>query len=225
MAITMKRNNRDRKRFPNYSLGIVICGFLIVLPIAFFMSNYDNYNNRIRTGNFEELSQKYKVIKGDEIYEFMNFLFHKDSSTSELQENEKVFCLAAGHSKDIKNAIKELSDKLATQKDINHMLDQIHSETMLWDSTMLNSVWLLKPSDLAKINRSDTTDYWEEYRRLFGNGGKHYYSTPIFNQEKNLVLIEHSGSGGWELGSGGILVFEKVNNEWRYLKKISLWIS
>jgi len=221
----MKRNNRYRKSFGNYNLGIVVCGFLIVFIVSFFMIDYKNYVFRIKTNNFEELSTKYKVIEGDNIYEFMNFLFPKDSFKLDLREKTKVGCFAAKHSKDIRNVIKNLSDTLITRKDINYMLGNLHSETMLWDSARLNSVWLLKPSDLAKISHSDTTDYWEEYRRLFGSGGKHSYSAPIFNQENTLALIEYSGSGGWTLGSGGIILFEKINDEWRYLKEFPLWLS
>ena len=91
---------------------------------------------------------------------------------------------------------------------------------------MIN-VWCLTPKDkdLYKAQENDTTDYWENFREHFGNYSRFNYSKPIFNKEKNIVVIEHSGQGDWLWGSGVILLFIKMNDKWKLIKEHNLWIS
>jgi hypothetical protein len=95
----------------------------------------------------------------------------------------------------------------------------------LWDNQKLKNVWCLTPKDFAKIERSDSTDYWEEFQANFGSYGRHNYSRPVFNQDKTLCVIEHSGQGNWLAGSGSVLLFKKLNGNWIKVKEELLWIS
>ena len=81
------------------------------------------------------------------------------------------------------------------------------------------------PKDLYEVQEDDILDYWENFRKLYGNYGHHHYSKPIFNKEKNMVIIEHSGQGGWLLGSGDIILFRKEKGKWKLIKEQNLWIS
>lgn len=221
----MRRSKQNRKRFSNYNLGSVICGFLILMAITAFMVGFQSYNDSKKALAFADLALKYDVIVDEEVYLFMNDLFHRDSVITDKREMIKMNCISFPHDEYVEEAVENHLDTLVTEDDIDYMLDQLSSDIMLWDSTMLTNCWLLKPSDFALINNSDTTDYWEEYVRVFGNYGLHNYSPPIFNKSKTIAILEHSGSGGGLLGSGSIMIFFKINGEWRYHDEISLWIS
>ena len=161
-----------------------------------------------------------------ETYDFMNHtLFDGDSILTDSMEFMKLNCFSLKHSSDLKSFINSISDSLLSSSDKKFMRNQLTDEVYLWDNERLINAWCLIPSDFAKINRSDTTDYWEEFRANFGKYGHHHYSRPIFNQDKNICVIEHSGQGDWLMGSGDILLFKKVNGNWRLLKEENLWIS
>ncbi len=226
--ITLKRKLRNSKyrQLGIPSLFIVGGGFAILFLIGLFVLNYNNYRETNAGYSYSDLKDRYPVIEDIETYDFMNHtLFDGDSILTDSMEFMKLNCFSLKHSSDLKSFINSISDSLLSSSDKKFMRNQLTDEVYLWDNERLINAWCLIPSDFAKINRSDTTDYWEEFRANFGKYGHHHYSRPIFNQDKNICVIEHSGQGDWLMGSGDILLFKKVNGNWRLLKEENLWIS
>lgn len=224
----MKRKFRNTKykQVGIPSLFIVGCGFTIVIFIGLFVLNYGNYRTKNNGYSYEDLKERNSVISGNEIYEFMNFaLFDAENIENDSMEFMKINCFSLKHSSDLESFIKSINDSILSSSDRLFMANQLNSETYLWDKNKLINVWCLIPSDFAKIHRSDTTDYWEEFRAKFGMYGHHHYSKPIFNIAKNICVIEHSGQGDWLVGSGDIFLFIKENGKWKLLKNEMLWIS
>jgi hypothetical protein len=137
----------------------------------------------------------------------------------------KINCFSLKHSSELKSFINSISDNILNNTDKKFIKNQLTDEIYLWDNEKFVNVWCLTFRDLAKIGQSDTLDYWEEFRANFGKYGNHHYSKPIFNKNKDILVIEHSGQADWLVGSGEILLFRKVNGKWRLLKEEKLWVS
>lgn len=222
----MARRNRKNNQLGVPNLYIIGGGFIIVILIGLFMLNYDNYRKTNAGYSYLDLKEKYNLISENDVYSFMNSTFFKtDSLVSDSMEFTKIKCFTRKHSSELKAFLKSADDTLLSESDRNYMKSKLTDEIYLWDNEKLMSVWCLTPKDMYRINLSDTTDYWEEFRANFGNYGHHNYSKPIFNKTKNKCIIEHSGQGDWLWGSGEILLFKKVNGNWVFIHEVSLWIS
>jgi len=222
---SLKRKQRHKKyrQLGIPSLFVVGCGLAIVILIGVFVLNYDNYRKTNASYSYSDLIEKYPMIKEKEVYQFMNYaLFGASNIDTDSLEFIKLNCISLKHSSDLKSFISSTSDSLLSRADKKIMRQQLSNEIYLWDKKALINVWCLTPKDFTKINRSDTADYWEEFRANFGNYGYHHYSMPVFNNDKNICIIEHSGQGGWLLGSREILLFKKVKGKWILLKEKEL---
>lgn len=208
------------------SLYIIGIGLLIVVFVAFFLNGYNDYRKTNVEYSYNDLKSRNTVIAGQEIYDFMNYaLFGADSVIDDRREFMKLNCFSFKHSSDLKKFINAQSDTVLTSQDKRFMRLQFDDQPFLWNQDKLINVWCLTPKDLYKLDKNDTTDYWENFREHFGNYGKHNYSKPIFNKAKNIAVIEHSGQGDWLWGSGEILLFRKVKGKWKLIKEHNLWIS
>ncbi len=224
----MKRKLRHKKyrQLGIPSLFVVGGGLAIVILIGLFVLNYDNYRKTNAGYSYSDLKEKYPVIKEEVAYEFMNYaLFGAPKTETDSLEFIKLNCFSTKHTSDLKSFISSMNDSLLSKADKKIMKQQLSNKVFLWDNKELINVWCLTPKDFARINHSDTTDYWEEFRTNFGNYGHHHYSKPVFSKDKNICIIEHSGQGGWLFGSGEILLFKKIKGKWTLLKEENLWIS
>jgi hypothetical protein len=148
-----------------------------------------------------------------------------DEATSDSLEFLKLVCFSLKHSEELYSFIKSIEDSLVPKLDKRYMLKQHSDKTYLWNNEKLKMAWCLTPRDLVNVSYSDTTDYWEEFRKKFGKYGRHRYSKPIFNEDGSLCVIEHSGQGNWLTGSGTILLFKRENENWTLVRREYLWIS
>ncbi|PJC63185.1 MAG: hypothetical protein CO022_00580 [Flavobacteriales bacterium CG_4_9_14_0_2_um_filter_32_27] len=201
-------------------------GFLIIILIGLFVNGYGNYRKNKISYSYEDLKSKNTVISEQEIYDFMNYtIFEADSVINDRREFMKLNCFSLKHSSELKKFINSQPETVLTIQDKKYMKSQIKNQIFLWDQDQLINVWCLIPKDLYEVQEDDILDYWENFRKLYGNYGHHHYSKPIFNKEKNMVIIEHSGQGGWLLGSGDIILFRKEKGKWKLIKEQNLWIS
>jgi len=218
--------NRKIRQLGVPNLYIIGAGLLIVVLIGFFLNGYDVYRKTNAGYSYDDLKNRNTVISKQEIYDFMNYTFFgADSAIDDRREFMKLNCFSFKHSSDLKKFINSQPDSILTSQDKKFMKSQLVNQTFLWDQDKLINVWCLTPKDLYKTQENDTTDYWENFREHFGNYGRHNYSKPIFNKEKNIVVIEHREQGDWVWGSGDILLFRKKNGKWILIKELNLWIS
>jgi hypothetical protein len=221
-----KLRHKKNKQLGSPSLFVIGGGLAIVILIGVFVLNYDNYRKRNIDYSYSDLKDNYSVINDKEAYEFMNYaLFGASNIVADSLEFIKLNCFSLMHTSQLKSFINSSSDTLLNSSDKKFMRQQLNNKLFLWNNEALINVWCLTPEDFAKINYSDTTDYWEQFRANFGEYGLHYYSKPIFNEVKNICIIEHSGQRDWLFGSGDILLFKKINGNWKLLIEENLWIS
>lgn len=217
--MSMKLKN-VKSKFPSSNLAIVDCGFVFIILFSFFL--FPAYQPL----SYDELIETNQVITDNEVYDLMNeLLSSKDSVKKDSMKYMKISVFPLKHSKALRSFIIDLEDTIVTQKDKEYMLQYFSTKTKLWDEKQLRNIWCIKPSELAELGGNYTLDYWQAYRKKFGDYGKHSYSKPIFNKDRTVAVIEHSGGGGWLLGSGAIWCFTKVDRSWRLTFKQTLWIS
>lgn len=220
------RYKKKKRQLGVPNLYIVGAGLLIVILIGFFLNGYDDYRKTNAGYSYDDLKKRNTVIYEQEIYDFMNYtLFCADSLIDDRREFMKLNCFSLKHSLDLKKFINSQPDSILTSHDIKFIKSQLAYQTFLWDQDKLINVWCLTLKDLYKTQENDTIYYWENFRELFGNYGHHHYSKPIFNKDKTIIVIEHSGQGDWLLGSGNILLFREENGKWKLIKEQNLWIS
>ena len=183
-----------------------------------------NYNSQEKK-TYSDLINSKRLIKQNETYDFMNEIFCKDSASVDSLQFTKIICSSIGHSKELGKFINEISDTILSNSDKKFMKDQLIKTSLIWDKSKLKNFWVLAPSDLNKIDDSGNNDYWEEFRKLYGNYGRHKFSKPIFNKNFTVAIIEHIGQGDWLLGSGEIIVYIKINEKWTFYFEKNLWIS
>lgn len=225
MVQRQTKNSKVRQRGVP-SLFVIGTGFFIVVLMGLFLYGYIDFHRKNATFSYSDLKNKYPLVEGEEIYEFMNLtLFDSDSVIADSREHSKLVCLTLKHSAHLRKFINSLNDTVLTRKDKRFMKSQFVDQTFLWDQDKLINVWCLTPKDLAKVHDNDTSNYWENFRELYGNNGRDQYSRPIFNRNKTIVIIEHHGQADWLAGSARILLFRKEKGEWKLFKEKGLWVS
>ena len=208
------------------NLFVIGVGLVIVIWLGVFVLNYDKYMVTSAGYSYSDLKEVQAVITDAECYDFMNnALLGGEKILTDSMEFIKLNCYSLKHSSELKSFINSLNDSILNASDKDFMKSELQNKTYLWDNEKLINAWCLIPKDFSKIVRSDTTDYWEEFRTAFGKYGHHHYSKPVFNLAKDICVIEHSGQGGWLSGSGEILLFKKINGKWTMLEEEGLWIS
>ena len=175
--------------------------------------------------SFEDLRNHNKIISSNEDYEFLNSTILPKSLISDSILLTKISCFSTPHSKELRNYINNIPDSIVPRAERIRMKNSLSKEPCLWDNKRLNNCWLIIPKDYKRMAQSDTTDYWEEFRKVFGVNGKHNFSKPIFNSSKNILVIEHLISRDWFWSENEILLYKKENNIWKLVDKKSLWMS
>lgn len=182
----------------------------------------------------EEVLIELDPIENAFVYEFMNEFILKDSSNDQKSWT-KLMSGVIPMNYPFESLIKSM-DTLLSDDDIEFMIWQIDPIRYRWncnafdkvvclESQVVDSIFAIGKEVIETEERTIYIDAWEEFRKEFGNGGIHSYSKPIFNKARTIVIIQHSGQGDWTLGSGGIYIFQKTEEEWKLLKDINLWIS
>lgn len=229
----MKNNKyyKKSKRIEIPSLFIIGGILMIVVLIGLYLIGLyhsDNYinENAINGYSYQDLKEKYTVVYEDEVYEFMNSaIFNSDKNIEDKREFIKLNCFTLYHSTNLKKFIHSIDESILTNNDKKYIQSQFQNKILLWDQDKLTNAWCLTPQDIYRLEENNNIDYWENFRKNFGNYGYHHYSKPIFNREKNIVIIEHSGQGDWLLGNGSIQLFKKENGKWKRILELDLWIS
>ncbi len=221
----MKQYFQYKRNRTSFNLIIVGAGFVNVMLIVFYMLHYNNRLEEEKTLSYNELKQTYPLISGEETYAFMSAILDTPSFEMDTLLDNKIVCFSIEHTRNLRKFISALPDTVLSGKEKKFIKSQFSSENLLWDSSKLKHCRMLTPQDLSYINRSDTSEYWQEFERLFGYGGYNKYSKPIFNQNHTIAIIEHSGQVGSFVGMGELLFFKKIDECWILLITKNLWMS
>jgi hypothetical protein len=216
-----------------YFVGV---GLLIIVVIAVFFTNLENYRQRKSNTSYEELIEKHELISEEWIYKFMNnTFFNSDTILNDSLCFFKVNILTSKHSSDLRKYIS--SSSLLSRADKKYLKSQLSNKIFIWDKNRLVNVWCLTPRDFFAINeivseKADTTDvayainaYSYVFEEIHGVGGQHRYSKPIFNRDKSFAVIEYQYYYSAFAAGSDILLYEKKGDKWILIDEKNLWIS
>lgn len=218
----MRRQITNKGKIKNYNFYIVGCLFFLMILTGIFLLDSTEYEYQIEIP-CSEINTDYNLISDNEIYFFMNQTFGGDSIILDSTEFFKIHYLTTIPSDELRDFVKNLPDSIADKYCKKYLLDQLKDECFGWDKIKLENFWVITPEEGSKI--SDTLDYYKEFIRIFGENGNNYFSKPIFNKEKTLIIFERSQYINWEAAYGDIFVFKKIDNKWTYYFGKHLWIS
>jgi hypothetical protein len=182
-----------------------------------------------------------KIEENKQIYKFFNEVFLMDTVASQLQ---KIVPTTIPHGEEIGQFIVSL-DTILTKDDVLFMKNQIDTLSYTFECNSLINVQCLDMEvidslfssaeldiDMFSVKKTGINgevrkknDAWDVFRELYGDGGIHRYSIPIYNKDNTLLIIGHDGQGGWTIGSSGFLIFRKENDHWQYLAQKNFRIS
>jgi hypothetical protein len=183
------------------------------------------YTHDYINSSYDEFKQTKDMISDIEVYDFINEIHSSnDSLEKDSLKFQKLMCFSIPHSKSLINLIEEVPDSIVNRDNKIHLQNQINTKTKLWDKDQLKTFWVLTPADLKKIEETGDDDYWENYRKLFGNG-KSSFSNPIFNKSKTVAIIQIAAQGDFLMGNEALFVYLKINGKWKYYSEKLLWIS
>ena len=214
------RQKNKRKLFAKLNLLFVGIGFILILGLIIPALNYKLIDSNRH--NYTELKNYFPLIEDQNIYNFMNQLI-KNNPIDSLHYR-KMRCFTISLDEDSKKVINKISEKYLNKEDKKFILSQISNKRFLWDKNRLSNYWLLSQVVIDSLH-NEKEDFWKAFKKEYGFYGLHSFSKPLFNNNKDIVVIEHSGSGGGTLGSGSILIYKKVDNSWVLIENYRLWIS
>jgi len=102
-----------------------------------------------------------------------------------------------------------------------------HSQSNLinWDSTLIDSVTILKDVSIERIfNSQELKKNWLAFYKKFG-GRYHQLSIPLFSKDKNICILFLNHYCGSLCGQGEIRIFKKSVTGWTLHKRIKRWVS
>ena len=227
----MKTLNNSNHGLKTFHFCIIGSSFLIVVLSCLFLLNSDNYmkNQSIHSyedlRSFVDLREHYKMIEDEVVYDFLNQVFFDKGTVLPDTMKWNLYCFTIPHSKELKSFITNLSNEFITKTNKDFIKSQLDTTRYLWDNKKLNNARCLSPKDYYEVRQNVTTDYWVKYRANFGYGGNHSFSKPIFNSDRNLVVIEYTSYFDLHAASNDILLYKKENEKWILVKHQNIWIS
>jgi hypothetical protein len=199
----MRRHTIHKIKMKNYNFYIVGSVFLLMILTGVFLLNSTEYEYNIEIP-CSDINAEYNLIKDDDTYDFMIEVFGSDLTISDSTEFFKIHYLTTMPSDELIEFLSNLPDTIANNYEKKFLLDQLTDECFAWDKTRLKNFWVLTPEEHARI--PDTKDHYDEFKRIFGANGSNYFSKPIFNKEKTLLIFERSQFINWEAAYGDIFV-------------------
>lgn len=125
--------------------------------------------------------------------------------------------------------ISVVPDSIFTSRDADYISAQteINYNFTLNKNKIHHKVEFINTEQLLKIqkNYSSADDFWDQFRKEFGEKCIRSYSLPYFNQKKNICIITISMGCGSLYGGGGTYILKKINGKWKHFKTIDSYVN
>jgi hypothetical protein len=80
-------------------------------------------------------------------------------------------------------------------------------------------------ANLLKRKQYDGFDFWETYKKIFGEGGFCIIAMPLFSKDRSTVIIKIGYYCGRLSAEGGTYIYKKKNGKWVLIKTLDEWES
>ena len=158
-----------------------------------------------------------KHISKKEYYDLYNSIYRGDT--------EEVLLSDFPATKNILKDTSEIfSDTFFSSKDKIFMLAQLNNaKHFRWKNGEINHKKILNHRKISRVFRKGVNG-WGKFYSMYGEGFARY-SIPIFSFNRCFCIVYTSYHCGGLCGGGGTCLYQKIGNEWVYIKRYSGWIS
>jgi hypothetical protein len=112
-------------------------------------------------------------------------------------------------------------DTIFSKQDLDFIFKQ-NNNAKYYQHNCLENKTFISMDTLKKFNRED---FWTDFRRKYGQGGMNSISIPLFNCNRNILIVNCSHSCGGLCGSGGTYIFKKQKSKWVQIHCLEYWVS
>lgn len=191
-----------------------------ILKLIIFLLVLISCNKKSSNLEFQNQTKIENGISDKLIYDFVNEILSQNG-TSEFCKNvidRKTFVIRNGDSIFIEKIKSEFK-----KGDLEFMRTQyMNGNKFIWKNKLKNRE-IIK-LDTTINNNKNREQFWNKTLEKYGCIS--YVDMPIFNEEKNIAIIEIGYNCGFLCGSGGTYIY-KLNEDkkWILYKTVDNWIS
>ncbi|GEM_PF-3824977 len=160
-----------------------------------------------------------------EIYFFINSTIKSDTSKFNLKDKMVTYPFEEFD-------YHFLKDSLFDSNDIDTFMLQINnSKNLIWDKTKIENAKIIDSKSLKKIfkrkkllHRIRKQNGWTKFRKKYGICLT-TYSLPLFSKNYKYCIFYEWTQCDYLMGSGNIVLYEKINEKWTFVKFMMTGIS
>jgi hypothetical protein len=215
------RRLRDT-RFKNNNFGLSgVSVFVIITATTYLFGNL--YMNSLDDESYlQTLTRRHKKVSDNFSYVFISGV-HKQINIDGTEFNLKLTTLK--YDSKVLDFIESVDDSILSPIKKLELTNRVSYETKIWDRDRLNDIKCLTTREIeTAFGDRDFMTSWERFREKY-NGGYHQLSDPVYDINKEFVVVQHMIACGDLCGEGEFILFKLVDGLWKEIKKESLWVS
>lgn len=121
--------------------------------------------------------------------------------------------------------IESVDDSILSPIQKRELTNRVKYETKIWDVDKLDGITCLTTREIeTAFGDREFMPSWERFLEKY-NGGYHQLSDPVYDTNKEFVIVQHMVACGNLCGEEEFILFKLVDGHWRKLKRESLWVS
>ncbi|HLP55070.1 MAG TPA: hypothetical protein VK151_08580 [Fluviicola sp.] len=180
-------------------------------------------NNAQDESSFEEKPLPTKA----ECTDFINFFVkEKVCSTGDsiiVSDRDYVeFAFTSEDSSRLLSKVSALSDK-----DIIFIKKQLSVDQSfrLSKITFCPNAKIVSADSIIALKMKNSGSFWNLFHEKYGDGSLVQISKPVFSIDRSFALVRYSKMRGELSGSGGLAVYERVDDKWVFKLLLNKWVA
>lgn len=216
----MRRLRDTRFKNNNFGLGGVSV-FVIITATTYLFGNL--YINSLDDESYmKTLTRRHKKVSDSFSYAFISGV-RGQININGTQFNLKLTTLK--YDSRVLDFIESVDDSVLSPIQKRELTNRISYETKIWDGDKLNDIKCLTTREIeTAFGDREFMTSWDKFRKKY-NGGYHQLSDPIYDINKEFVIVQHMIACGDFCGEEEFILFKFVDGQWKEIKKESLWVS
>lgn len=181
----------------------------------------------------KELKQELKKVLISEklTYEVINYIIESTPKEEGFISNYLVYDNFPMSDEEIKsNDFMGISkmDTLFSKIDVKYILEQNKNRmNFSLKQSLIKNKTIIPNKKLVEfyIEKNGVKNFWENYRKIYGDQGFYSISQPLFSIDKKTVIISKGFHCGSLCGWGSTIILKKNNGKWKIISVLESWQS
>jgi hypothetical protein len=215
------RRLRD-KRFKNNNVGLSGVSVFVILTATTYLFGNLYINSLDDDSYLETLTRRHKKVSDSFSYAFISGV-RGQINMKGTQFNLKLTTLK--YDSKVLDFIESVDDSILSPIQKRELTNRVGYETKIWDREKLNDIKCLTTREIeTAFGDREFMTSWERFREKY-NGGYHQFSDPLYDTNKEFVIVQHMIACGDLCGEEEFILFKLVDGQWKEIRKESLWVS